>query len=188
MTSIRAYIYGIVDGQNDRLLRVDEFLAGCNRYGLDSPVPIITKRMSNYGNADEIDKDFKRILAKYKKLAPDIKKIQDIDENMHLPTDFTNTGGGSLLPSFEDATKKEKTFQFGESEGQSPGKKQQKQAGLLNMKFLESSTTKKNNLGSSEKESLVYIGGVKMKLQDIKTLPVIDEDTILSRTKKSKVA
>jgi len=123
MTSIRAYIYGIVAGQNDRLLRVDEFLAGCNRYGLDSPVPIITKRMSNYGNADEIDKDFKRILAKYKKLAPDIKKIQDIDENMHLPTDFTNTGGGSLLPSFEDATKKEKTFQFGESEGQSPGKK-----------------------------------------------------------------
>jgi hypothetical protein len=120
--------------------------------------------MSNYGNADEIDKDFKRILAKYKKLAPDNKKIQDIDENMHLTTDFNKGGAASLLPTFEDATKKEKTFQFGESEGQSPSKKIQKQAGLLNMKFLESSTTKKNSLASNEKESLVYIGGVKMKL------------------------
>lgn len=110
MTQIRAYIYGIVAGKNDKLLRLDEFLAGCNRYGLDNPCPIITKRMSNYGNADEIDKDFKRILAKYKKLAPDIKKIQDMDENLHLATEFTNTGGGSLLPTFEDATKKEQSF------------------------------------------------------------------------------
>ena len=75
MTSIRAYIYGIVAGKNDKLLRLDEFLVGCNRYGLDCPVPIITRRMSNYGTADEIDKEFKRILAKYKKLGPDIKKL-----------------------------------------------------------------------------------------------------------------
>lgn len=56
------------------------------------------------------------------------------------------------------------------------------------MKFLDPSPTKKSTLGPTEKEALVYIGGVKMKLQDIKTLPVIDEHTILDRTKKSKKA
>ena len=48
------------------MLTSDAFLAGCNRYGLDNPVPTITKRLANYGNADDVDKEFKRIVHRYK--------------------------------------------------------------------------------------------------------------------------
>jgi len=33
-----------------------EFLAGCNRFGLDNPVPIITRRLAHYGNEETIEK------------------------------------------------------------------------------------------------------------------------------------
>lgn len=35
----RAYLYGIVCGENNHVLTAEQFLAGCNRYGLDSPCP-----------------------------------------------------------------------------------------------------------------------------------------------------
>jgi hypothetical protein len=61
----RAYLYGIICGKNDSVLYADQFLVGCNRFGLDSPCPQITKRLGCFGNQEDIDKDFKRLLAKY---------------------------------------------------------------------------------------------------------------------------
>jgi hypothetical protein len=47
-----------------------EFLAGCNRYGIDNPCPIITKRLSHYGNDELIEKDFKKYAEKFNQTAP----------------------------------------------------------------------------------------------------------------------
>ena len=65
ITMIRAFIYGIVTGDNDKMLSSDAFLAGCNRFGLDSPCPIITKRLGIFGNTEELEKDFRRLVRKY---------------------------------------------------------------------------------------------------------------------------
>jgi hypothetical protein len=38
-----------------------EFIAGCNRFGLDNPVPIITRRMAHYGNEENVEKIVERL-------------------------------------------------------------------------------------------------------------------------------
>ena len=43
-------------GQNKFDCADIEFLAGCNRYGLDNPVPTITRRLAHYGNEEYIEK------------------------------------------------------------------------------------------------------------------------------------
>jgi hypothetical protein len=96
-------------------------LAGCNRYGLDNPCPIITKRMACFGVQEDIDKDFKRIISKYKKLQPENPHLQAMDPEMHATTEMSGPVG-SIIPGFKD-TKKKLMFNFGETENASPSKK-----------------------------------------------------------------
>ena len=65
VTWIRAYYYALVCGDNDNEISIERLIAGCNRYGLDSPTPIITKRMNMFGNIEELQKDFERLVKKY---------------------------------------------------------------------------------------------------------------------------
>lgn len=67
---IRAFIFGITCGQNDKDLQCESFIAGCHRFGVDNPCPIISRRLNIYGNLEEIDKDFKKILARMKEIHP----------------------------------------------------------------------------------------------------------------------
>ena len=48
-------------GRNGIEVNDVEFVAGCNRFGLDNPTPIITKRFSTYGNEDTVDKTIERL-------------------------------------------------------------------------------------------------------------------------------
>lgn len=41
------------------------FVAGCNRFGLDNPYPIITRRLSTYGNDENIEKIVERLAKQY---------------------------------------------------------------------------------------------------------------------------
>ena len=70
MSFIRAFIFGITCGQNDKDLQCESFIAGCYRFGVDNPCPIISRRLNIYGNLEEIDKDFKKILARMKEIHP----------------------------------------------------------------------------------------------------------------------
>ena len=55
MVSIRrAFLYSLVCGENSFDINTQEFIAGCNRFGVDNPSPIVTKRIALYGN----DEDF----------------------------------------------------------------------------------------------------------------------------------
>ena len=42
-------------GQNGNHFSEMEFLAGCNRFGLDNPTPIISARVAPYGNAENLE-------------------------------------------------------------------------------------------------------------------------------------
>jgi hypothetical protein len=45
-------------GFNNNNVNEVEFAAGCNRFGLDNPTPIITKRLSMYGNTEDVENLF----------------------------------------------------------------------------------------------------------------------------------
>jgi hypothetical protein len=45
-------------------INTSEFLAGCNRYGLDNPCPFVTKRISLYGNDEDFEDLVRRELVR----------------------------------------------------------------------------------------------------------------------------
>ena len=71
ITFIRSFIYSLVCGNNNATLTKAQFLAGCNRFGIDNPCPIITKRLSYYGNSEELAKEFKTLAEKNSNLGID---------------------------------------------------------------------------------------------------------------------
>lgn len=73
VTWIRAYYYALVCGDNDSEISIERLIAGCNRFGLDSPIPTITKRMNMFGNIEELQKDFERLVKKYQEKFADIE-------------------------------------------------------------------------------------------------------------------
>jgi len=61
----RAFLYSLICKDNSSNVNLVEFLAGCNRFGLDSPSPIIHKRISLYGNEDDFEDIMKKQLEQY---------------------------------------------------------------------------------------------------------------------------
>jgi hypothetical protein len=64
---IRAYIYSLVCNSESNHVSVEAIIAGCNRYGIDNPCPIINKRMSLYGITSDLESDFIKLAEKYNK-------------------------------------------------------------------------------------------------------------------------
>lgn len=50
IATLRALVYSFMCGTNAADVNEFEFLAGCNRFALDNPLPTITKRVAFYGN------------------------------------------------------------------------------------------------------------------------------------------
>lgn len=132
ITLMRAFIYSLVCGENSKNISSENFMAAVNRFGLDSPCPTVTKRLGNYGNQDEIDKDFKRIVNKYKENFKHIEEFQHLDPNIHPPTEF-KTGGIAGISFGEQSGKGGKVYDFNQHQ---PWKPSKKMTGLMNMSFL----------------------------------------------------
>lgn len=45
-------LYSLLCGSNTGGVSEMEMMAGCNRFGVDNPVPVITKRLALYGNEE----------------------------------------------------------------------------------------------------------------------------------------
>ena len=58
-------VYAMMCGKNSFECSDVEFVAGCNRFGLDNPYPIITRRLSTYGNDENIEKIVERLAKQY---------------------------------------------------------------------------------------------------------------------------
>ena len=117
ITFVRSFIYSLVAGKNDNVITIDQFLAACNRYGIDNPCPIITKRLSFYGNHEEIDKEFKKVVEKYKNFIPGV----EIDPDIYAPAEINATLSFDMPPS--GVVKKNVVVDFNETIARSPTKK-----------------------------------------------------------------
>jgi hypothetical protein len=95
-----------------------DLVAGCNRYGIDNPCPIITKRLSLYGNSDDLLSDFKKLAEKFNKDYPGM----DIDPDVYGPAELKLDTKQTL-----------ETLDFKETECKSPLRKK---AGILNLNLL----------------------------------------------------
>ena len=51
-------------GTNTNYVNEVEFGTGCNRFGVDNPTPTITKRLSLYGNTEDVESIFKQVSVK----------------------------------------------------------------------------------------------------------------------------
>ena len=60
----RAFLYALVAGDNAFDISTPEFIAGCNRFGLDNPSPFVGRRIGLYGNDDEFEDIVKKELIK----------------------------------------------------------------------------------------------------------------------------
>lgn len=56
---------------------MSEFLAGCNRFGIDNPCPIVTKRLSTCGNDQNILVMFEKAAKEFDKK----EKEKDLERN-----------------------------------------------------------------------------------------------------------
>ena len=60
VTFARAYIFACSTSDGD--LSFNSLESACAWFGIGNPAPIITTKMNLYGNIEEIDKDFKRLM------------------------------------------------------------------------------------------------------------------------------
>ena len=132
ITQVRAFIYGMVTGANDKFLSSDAFIAACNRLGLDSPCPIITKRLGVFGNTEEMEKDFKRLLKKYSDQYPENAAFKTDPEILHPINEFK----APMLTGGVIAVKKKTggAYNFSETDVNRP---EQKLSGFQTMHFLK---------------------------------------------------
>ena len=61
----RAFLYALVCKENTGQVNLVDFLAGCNRYGLDNPSPTIHKRVGLYGNEEDFEDFMKKQVESY---------------------------------------------------------------------------------------------------------------------------
>jgi hypothetical protein len=61
-TVMRAFLYSLISKENTNSINLVEFLAGCNRFGLDNPAPTISKRIGLYGNEEDFEDMMKKLL------------------------------------------------------------------------------------------------------------------------------
>ena len=139
---IRAFIYSLVCGKNSVDASQAQFLAACNRFGLDNPCPIITKRLSNYGNAEDVEKDFKRLAEKFRVANPDVPIDPDIYASCELKHQAM------------DIDRYKKVYEFNETKAVSPLKKF---SGIANFNIIttNNSPTKGSEKGLRESDTLI---------------------------------
>lgn len=85
ITQARAFIYALTCGTNDVEITAESMLAGCNRFGLDNPIPTITKRLSTYGNGEDVTDLIRKAAEAHKARAPN---DPDIDLEMYPPAEL----------------------------------------------------------------------------------------------------
>jgi hypothetical protein len=84
ISQIRAYIYACTCGdENTNVFSDDQFLAGCNRFAIENPVPSVSLRCGLYGNSKDIMTYLADAEKKYGKISVDQKMFTSV--NMGLP-------------------------------------------------------------------------------------------------------
>ena len=174
-TMIRTFIYSLVCGLNQAEVTTEQFMAACNRFGVDSPLPIITKRISLYGNNEDLTKEFQKLVDRFKAIEPQI----NVDPDLLTCNEVKDNQIGEFLND-----KNKTMFDFKETSQLSP----QKKPSIIQNITLLSATQTKFNLGQSSIDSIespnkslvkdYKIAGIKMSIHDIKTIEEGNPNTV----------
>jgi hypothetical protein len=86
ISTIRAYIYSCMAGEdNTNVFTDDIFLAGCNRFSIENPVPSVSIRCGLYGNSKDVMQHLAEAERKYPKKKFYIEQKQFTTATMGLP-------------------------------------------------------------------------------------------------------
>ena len=168
ITHARAFIYALQCGQNNGTVDAAALLAGCNRFGLDSPIPTITKRLATYGNTEDVVDLVRKAAEAHKARAP---QDPDVDLELYCPAELklTNSHDG-------DTTRKRAGhLDFQETQAASPLKKI---AAMFNYNLVHhAKTTGEDALLTTDEQELkikqnkdYLVGGIRMNIKDIKAI------------------
>ena len=66
---LRSLLYAYMCGDNGSEVSEKEFLAACNRFGIDNPMPVICQRLYFYGNNEPVEKILETAYKKHNEAA-----------------------------------------------------------------------------------------------------------------------
>lgn len=153
---LRAMIYAMMCGKNGNEMTDLEFIAGCNRFGLDNPTPIINPRLAAYGNAENMESLINKLAKVETNYFFDASHFvgQNPDKNNKLNWDEFE------LP--QQRTEKQVNRDMRES--QVPMRQGRKVSGVHDIKMLD----KLENAKKFESPAHVVLArGVQIKIKDI---------------------
>ena len=147
-----------MSGANGVACSDEEFVAGCNRYGLDNPTPTITRRLASYGNEEGVEKLIERAAKQYN------------DEKFLDPEVFGSTvpDKSKLQAGYEIATTQTKgadKFRLRDMEETKAEKRTSKRiCGVADIRMLDQlENTKK----FESPANIVLARGISIKIKDI---------------------
>ena len=124
ISTARALMYAMMCGKNGPDVSDVEFLAGCNRFGIDNPLPPQTKRLQLYGNVEDMDKIIENLFRKHNE-----PSFLNPDRFGHVPD---KTKG-----SYEGMTLKDKPKIIDMKETTVKKRNTQKRAGAHDLRMLD---------------------------------------------------
>lgn len=135
-----------------------EFIASFNRFGLDNPTPVITKRLSLYGNEEPLEKVIERLAKQYNDT-----KFLDSEKLGNLPEKVRDNYKLELLGDTE--VRKEKPTVRNMKEIANTIQKGKKMSGVQDIKLLEKNLDNAKKFQSAATQ--IKVRNVKIKIKDI---------------------
>eukprot|EP00347_Sterkiella_histriomuscorum_P013232 403365504 len=146
----RAFLYSLVCGENSFDVNTQEFIAGCNRFGIDNPCPIVTKRIALYGNDEDFEETIKKELIK-----------SNIQQQSKIHTTKPNKSGIKI----ETARVSTNSFQKNDSSLMQQNSNQKSiVTGITNLKLVGRMHSQALDTGGSES---ILTGGVKLNIAQL---------------------
>ena len=127
---MRSLLYAFICGNNGFETSDVEVLAAFNRFGLDNPTPVITKRLSLYGNEEPLEKVIERLAKQYND-----SKFLDAEKLGNLPEKVRDNYKLELMGDAD--VRKEKPIVRDMKEIANTVQKGKKMSGVQDIKLLD---------------------------------------------------
>ena len=173
---VRAYVYSCTAGEdNTNRFNDDQFLAGCNRFAIENPVPSISTRCGLYGNTRDIIILLQEAEKKWgKPLKVDSKLYTSV--NMGLPErkDFKKAYNNAYGQKREEEReedieeKRKPTVDVNETLVAQIAASTKIEVGLKNLKMQFAKGNQVESLAPKREISRVMAGTLKYKIQNIR--------------------
>lgn len=154
---LRAFLFGLMTGNNNGEINEVEFLSGCTRFGIDNPTPIITKRIAWYGNTEDLEKVLERAAEKNGAV---------IDPAVHGGIEFDTGNKYKIMGLGDSATKLGQNLRDLEETEELKPRMRGKKTCVADIKLLSNNAHAGIKKFSNPAEAILA-KGIKIKIKDI---------------------